>query len=93
MISIVAVAAVIVVETGGSPTPGWRSARARRSRGGCPPSRRTSWAGRQRRRLVDVVRRGHLADLAPIDDVRGTAAYRSDAVRTLVRRALAEVVA
>ena len=43
--------------------------------------------------LVDVVRRGHLADLSPIDDVRGTAAYRSDAVRTLVRRALAEVVA
>ena len=41
----------------------------------------------------DVVRRGHLADLSPIDDVRGTAAYRADAVRTLVRRALAEVVA
>ena len=30
--------------------------------------------------------------LAPIDDVRGTADYRSDAALTLVRRAIAEVV-
>ena len=29
----------------------------------------------------------------PIDDVRGTAAYRRDAALTLVRRAVAEVTA
>jgi CO/xanthine dehydrogenase FAD-binding subunit len=33
----------------------------------------------------------HLAPLAPIDDVRATAAYRLDAAATLVRRALAEL--
>ena len=35
---------------------------------------------------------GHLADLAPIDDVRGTSAYRRDAALTLVRRAIAQAV-
>ena len=35
---------------------------------------------------------GHLADLAPIDDVRGTGAYRRDAALTLVRRAIAQAV-
>ena len=34
-----------------------------------------------------------LAGLAPIDDVRGTAAYRRTAALTLVRRAVAEVLA
>ncbi|MFN7000199.1 MAG: hypothetical protein ACK4ST_09235, partial [Elioraea tepidiphila] len=34
-----------------------------------------------------------LAPLAPIDDVRGTAAYRRDAALTLVRRALAGLAA
>lgn len=34
-----------------------------------------------------------LAGLAPIDDVRGTAAYRQAAALTLVRRAVAEVLA
>jgi CO/xanthine dehydrogenase FAD-binding subunit len=34
-----------------------------------------------------------LAALTPIDDVRGTAAYRRDAALTLVRRALTELVA
>ena len=38
-------------------------------------------------------RREHLAALAPIDDVRGSAAYRRDAALTLVRRALAEWLA
>jgi CO/xanthine dehydrogenase FAD-binding subunit len=32
-----------------------------------------------------------LAPLAPIDDVRGSAAYRLDATRTLLRRALGEI--
>lgn len=36
---------------------------------------------------------GHLAPLAPIDDARGTAAYRMDAALVLVRRAVAEVLA
>ena len=35
----------------------------------------------------------HLAALAPIDDIRATAAYRRDAARTLVARALEQCVA
>jgi CO/xanthine dehydrogenase FAD-binding subunit len=35
----------------------------------------------------------HLAPLAPIDDIRATAAYRRDAARTLVARALEQCVA
>jgi CO/xanthine dehydrogenase FAD-binding subunit len=42
--------------------------------------------------LADLVAPDHLAPLSPIDDVRGTAAYRNDAALTLVRRALAELV-
>ena len=42
-------------------------------------------------RLADRVERAHLAALAPIDDVRGSAAYRLDAAVTLLRRLLAEV--
>ncbi len=43
-------------------------------------------------RLATVVCNEHLAQaLAPIDDVRGSAAYRNDAALTLVRRALAEL--
>jgi CO/xanthine dehydrogenase FAD-binding subunit len=38
--------------------------------------------------LPDLVRAGHLATLAPITDARGTAGYRLDAARVLVRRAL-----
>lgn len=41
--------------------------------------------------LADVVQAEHLAPLSPIDDVRGTAAYRLDAALTLLRRALAEL--
>ena len=36
--------------------------------------------------LADLVRPDHLTALAPIDDVRGSAAYRLDAVRTMLRR-------
>jgi CO/xanthine dehydrogenase FAD-binding subunit len=43
--------------------------------------------------LAAVARPDHLAPLSPIDDVRGPAAYRLDAALTLIRRALAEVVA
>ncbi|WP_421996670.1 FAD binding domain-containing protein [Reyranella sp.] len=38
--------------------------------------------------LADRVDAAHLAPLAPIDDVRGSAAYRSDAALTLLRRLL-----
>jgi CO/xanthine dehydrogenase FAD-binding subunit len=38
--------------------------------------------------LGSIVDPSHLQDLAPIDDVRATAAYRLDAVRSLVARAL-----
>jgi CO/xanthine dehydrogenase FAD-binding subunit len=40
------------------------------------------------RALADAVEARHLRPLAPIDDVRGTAAYRIDAAASLVRRAL-----
>lgn len=38
--------------------------------------------------LSSVVHANHLSRLTPIDDVRATAAYRRDAVLTLVRRAI-----
>ena len=40
-----------------------------------------------------VVEPRHLAGLAPIDDVRATAAYRMDAARTLVARAIERCIA
>jgi CO/xanthine dehydrogenase FAD-binding subunit len=42
-------------------------------------------------RLGEVVAAAHLESLDPIDDVRGTAAYRRDAALTLVRRTLSEL--
>jgi CO/xanthine dehydrogenase FAD-binding subunit len=39
--------------------------------------------------LADRVERAHLAPLSPIDDIRGSAAYRSDSVVVLLRRLLA----
>ena len=39
-------------------------------------------------RLAERVEAAHLAPLSPIDDVRGSAAYRSDAVVTVLRRLL-----
>ncbi len=43
--------------------------------------------------LAAVVEPDHLAGLSPIDDVRAPADYRREAAITLVRRAVAEVVA
>jgi CO/xanthine dehydrogenase FAD-binding subunit len=43
------------------------------------------------RALGDRVDGAHLAPLSPIDDVRGSAAYRRDAVVTLLRRLLASL--
>ncbi len=41
--------------------------------------------------LAKVAEPHHLSELTPIDDVRGTGAYRRDAALTLVGRALAEL--
>ena len=41
--------------------------------------------------LGDALAPGHLAALAPIDDIRGGADYRLDAAATLVRRALSQL--
>lgn len=43
-------------------------------------------------RLADRVDAVHLAPLSPIDDVRGSAAYRRDVVVTLLRRLLGQFV-
>ena len=43
--------------------------------------------------LADRVAVAHLAPLSPIDDVRGSAAYRSDAVVTVLRRLLQDLAA
>ena len=40
-------------------------------------------------KLPELVRAEHLAPLAPIDDVRASAAYRMDAALTVVQRVLA----
>lgn len=39
-------------------------------------------------RLGDIPCRDHLADLCPIDDIRGSSGYRMDAALTLLRRSL-----
>ena len=43
--------------------------------------------------LADEITAADLAGLSPIDDVRATGAYRRDAALTLVRRAVAQVLA
>lgn len=93
VISIAMVAAVL--ETGAD----GRVARARIAVGACSevarrlPSLEAELLGRPAdASLAAVVRAEHLADLAPIDDVRGTAAYRREAALVLVRRALGELV-
>jgi CO/xanthine dehydrogenase FAD-binding subunit len=42
--------------------------------------------------LLDRVERAHLSPLRPIDDVRGSAGYRSEAVVTLLRRLLGGLI-
>lgn len=42
-------------------------------------------------RLADCVDEAHLAPLSPIDDPRGSAAYRAEAVQVLLRRLLAQI--
>ncbi len=89
VISIVMVAAV--VEAAGDGTV----AAARVAVGACSPVARrlhdleAALAGRPLGgALGDAAQARHLACLSPIDDIRGSAAYRLDAALTLVRRAL-----
>jgi CO/xanthine dehydrogenase FAD-binding subunit len=88
VISIAMVASVIRVEGG-------RIATARLAVGACSPvaQRLTAWEAALVGRALDdpaglTPDPGHLSVLAPIDDVRATAAYRTEAVRDLCRRAV-----
>ena len=89
VISIVCVAAVIEPASDGS------IAKARIAVGACSeaPSRlaplETDLVGQALTpELGGIVNPGHVADLSPIGDIRGSADYRNDAAVTLVRRAL-----
>ena len=88
VISIVMAAAVIEIEAG-------RIAAARIAIGACSPVARRLATLEQALvgepcvpGLGSQMRDEHMASLSPIDDVRGTAAYRNDAARTLVARLL-----
>lgn len=92
VISIVMVAGVL------EPAAGGVVGRARVAVGSCSaaarrlPGLEAALAGRPvGPTLADAVDAEHLAPLSPIDDVRGTAAYRMDAAATLLRRLLAEL--
>ena len=72
-----------------------RVAAARVAVGACSPvaerlpALEAALVGASRERLSDRIDPGQLAPLSPIDDVRGSASYRQDAVVTLLRRLLA----
>ena len=97
VISIAMVAAVAELDGAG------RIARARVAVGACSevaqrlPLLERELAGRPAleaaEALDELVRPEHLEHLQPIDDVRGTAAYRREAALELVRRALGTVLA
>ena len=92
VISIVMVAASIAVDEDG------RIARCGLAVGACSATAKrlsTLEASLAGMRAVDAaasVTPEHLADLTPIDDVRGTGTYRRDAALTLLRRAIAQTV-
>ena len=92
VISIVMVAAALEADAAG------RVARAAVAVGACSPVARRlpeleqALLGRSRdAALADIVTDSHMAALAPLDDARGSAAYRLDAARTLTARTLAEL--
>jgi CO/xanthine dehydrogenase FAD-binding subunit len=92
VISIVMVAAVLATR------PDGRIATARFAVGSCAatakrlPTLEAELIGRTLdTHTAGIVGEQHIAPLQPIDDVRGTAAYRQDATLTLLRRALAEL--
>jgi CO/xanthine dehydrogenase FAD-binding subunit len=88
VISIAMVAALIVPDGGG------RVAKARVAVGACAavacrlPALEAALVGAPLSALGECVDRDHLVPLSPIDDVRGTARYRRDAVETMLRRVL-----
>jgi CO/xanthine dehydrogenase FAD-binding subunit len=87
VISIGMVAATIEIADG-------RIAAARVAVGACSevaqrlPALEAALAGRPLGELAAAVEPAHLAPLAPIDDVRGTAEYRREAALVVARRAL-----
>jgi CO/xanthine dehydrogenase FAD-binding subunit len=87
VISIAMAAATLEIEHG-------RVANARIAVGACSavaqrlPALEAALAGAPVTALAERVDIPHLAPLSPIDDVRGSAAYRLDAVVTLLRRLL-----
>lgn len=91
VISIVMVGAVVELDGG-------HVAAARFAVGACsavarrlPDLERELVGRRLEPALAGLVAPRHLASLSPIDDVRGTAAYRADAALTLLRRAIVEL--
>lgn len=94
VISIAMVAAVAEIGADG------RIARARIAVGACSevaqrlPDLEAELVGREATlATARIARPEHLAGLTPIDDVRGSGAYRREAALTLVRRALEKVLA
>ncbi len=93
VISIAMVAACIAVDQDG------RIARCGLAVGACSVAAKrlsmleTSLIGMRAADAAASVLPEHLASLTPIDDVRGTGAYRRDAALTLLQRAIAQAVA
>ena len=93
VISIAMVAACIAVDQDG------RIARCGLAVGACSVAAKrlsmleTSLIGMRAADAAASVSAEHLASLTPIDDVRGTGAYRRDAALTLLQRAIAQAVA
>lgn len=91
VISIAMVGAVVHAEGG-------RIVRARIAVGSCSPVARrlvaleTALVGAALGDVGGIVGQARLDELTPIDDVRASAAYRMDAVRTLVRRTVLDAV-
>lgn len=91
VISIAMCSAVVIPAQDGT------VAEARVAVGACSPVARrlpaleAALAGAPLREMASRVSPEHLAPLAPIDDVRGTATYRLDAVATQLRRLLSDM--
>jgi xanthine dehydrogenase small subunit len=91
VISIVMVAGVIETDASGN------IATARLAIGSCSavpqrlPALETALAGQPLEAAADIVAPAHLAPLAPIDDIRGSAAYRQQAALALTRDLLTQL--